>query len=48
MRARQLLVIRTGTMHDQTVRLEAPVSACTLCNVVSLSTTDVNFNTPPL
>ena len=46
--ARQCLMIRTDTTLDQDCVLKATVSACTPCMIVSLLTTCMNFNTPPL
>ena len=48
-RARLWLVIRADTPRDQDSGTESNcVCLCTSCNVVSLSTTDVNLNNPPL
>ena len=41
-------MIRTGTIPDQDNVLIATVQVCTACMDVSLLTTGVNFNTPPL
>ena len=46
--ARQCLMIRTDTTLDQDSVLTATVFVCTSCSVVSLSTTSLNFITPPL
>ena len=40
--------IRTDTTLDQDCVLKATVQVCTVCMVVSLLTTCMNFNTPPL
>ena len=40
--------MRTETTDDQDWGLKATVHVCTACIVVSLSTTDQNFVTPPL
>ena len=40
--------IRTDTTLDQDCVLKATVQVCTACMVVSLLTTRMNFNTPPL
>ena len=40
--------IRTDTTFDQDCGLKANVQVCTACMVVSLLTTCMNFNTPPL
>ena len=40
--------IRTDTTLDQECVLKATVQVCTACIVVSLLTTCMNFNTPPL
>ena len=40
--------IRTGTTVDGDCALMATVQVCTACMVVSLLTTCMNFNTPPL
>ena len=39
---------RTDTTLDQDRKTDAAVSVCAPCNVVTLSGTIVNFNTPPL
>ena len=40
--------IRTDTTLDQDCVLKATVQVCTACMVVSLLTTCMSFNTPPL
>ena len=40
--------IRTDAALDQDCALKATVQVCTACMVVSLLTTCMNFNTPPL
>ena len=44
----QSVRIRTGTTLDQDCVLKATVQVCTACMDVSLLTTCMNFNTPPL